>query len=87
MIFCFFYYTWMSGVEIVINDSKIKDEYEAETKDNKPLTMIVDVVQMNKQDNYYNTWSGFAFEIMMSINKNISLITDVKNDFKLEKNQ
>lgn len=79
-LFCFFYYTWMSGVEIIINDSKIKSEYEAETKDNKPLTMIVDVVQMKKQNNYYNTWSGFAFEIMMSINKNISLITDIKND-------
>ena len=60
-LFCFFYYTWMSGVEIVINDSKIKDEYEAETKDNKPLTMIVDVVQMNIQDKYNNTWSRFAF--------------------------
>ena len=75
-LFCFFYYTWMSSVEIIINDSKT----ESEAKENSTISVIVDVAQMIKQDSYYNTWSGFAFEIMMSINKNISLITDVKND-------
>ena len=75
-LFCFFYYTWMSSVEIIINDSKT----ESEAKENRTISVIVDVAQIIKQDSYYNTWSGFAFEIMMSINKNISLITDVKND-------